>query len=43
VPSFYKLYRKALNNSLLYFYIWRTGFQAQNLPGSIYKETLVGN
>ncbi|CAI8929733.1 hypothetical protein EMIT0P2_40462 [Pseudomonas sp. IT-P2] len=27
VPSFYKLYRKALNNSLLYFYLWQTGNQ----------------
>jgi len=43
VSSFYKLYRKALNNSLLYFYIWLTGVQAKNLPRSIYKETLVGN
>jgi hypothetical protein len=43
VPSFYKLYRKALNNSLLYFYVWRAGDQAKNTSRSIYKETLVGN
>jgi hypothetical protein len=29
LPSFYKLYRKALNNFLLYFYIYGTGDESQ--------------
>lgn len=29
LPSFYKLYRKALNNFLLYFYIYATAREDQ--------------
>jgi hypothetical protein len=29
LPSFYKLYRKALNNFLLYFYIYGTAHESR--------------
>ncbi|SDY57032.1 hypothetical protein SAMN03159453_00794 [Pseudomonas sp. NFIX28] len=42
-PSLYKLYRKALNNSLLYFYIWLTWFFGSLSGHTQIKEKLVGN